>query len=144
MSDESTLLVVTGHGVSPYSARGLSQSLTPIDAAGNLRRTINGDLKDLGQAQFRKYKSTISCNDQNAPALDGVWPGQVLTVDCVSELSYKTVGGAPERPVVEGSSRVDGDYTFYRPRLVMCVVSYDSTEDEWNAGVSWTLDLEEK
>ena len=140
---DTTLLVLSGHGVSPYSARGLSQSLTPIEASAVLRRTINGDLKDLSQAQFRKFKSTITCTDQNTPALEGVWPGAVLTVDCVSELSYKTAGGAPERPVVSGSSRVEGEFTLYRPRLIMRVVGYDVSHDEYQAAVGWTLDLEE-
>lgn len=147
MSNE-TLLVLSGHGVQPYSARGLSQSLDPIGASANLRRSINGVLHDVSQVQFRKYKSTISCSDQSAPALDGVWPGMVLDVDCVAELSYKT-GGSPARPVVEvGSSeepatRTDGAFTFYRPRLSMRVMNYSTTEDEYGRTVQWSLELEE-
>jgi hypothetical protein len=128
-----TLLVLSGPGVQPYSARGLKQTLTPIGAAANNRRTINGDLLDLSQQQFRKYASTISCSDQLAPALDGVWPGLVLTVDCVAELAYKTVG----------SSRTDGAYTFYRPRLTMRVMNYNMDEDEYGRVLAWSLELEE-
>lgn len=142
MSNE-TLLVLSGHGVQPYSARGLSQTLDPIEASANLRRSINGVLHDLSQAQFRKYKSTISCSDQTAPALDGVWPGVVLTVDCVAELSYKTSGGSPQRSVVSGSSRTDGAFTFYRPTMSMRVMNYSTTEDEYGRTVQWSLELEE-
>lgn len=142
MADE-TLLVISGHGVSPFSARGLSQTLEPIQGAGNLRRTINGALVDLSEFQFQKYHSTITCTDQNAPALDGVWPGDQLTIDCVAELSYKTAGGTPQRTVVPGSSRVEGAYTIYRPRLVVRVVSYSETQDEYGASVSWSLEVEE-
>jgi hypothetical protein len=138
-----TLLVLSGPGVQPYSARGLKQTLTPIGAAANNRRTINGDLLDLSQQQFRKYASTISCSDQLAPALDGVWPGLVLTVDCVAELAYKTVGGTPARTVVSGSSRTDGAYTFYRPRLTMRVMNYNMDEDEYGRVLAWSLELEE-
>ena len=94
---ENTLLVLSGIGVPDYSARGLTQTLEPIDGSASLRRTINGALKDLSFAQFRKYKSTISCQDQEPPAVDGVWPGHVVTVDCVAELSCPT-GGAPGAP----------------------------------------------
>ncbi len=67
-------------------------------------------------AQFRKYKSSISCRDQEPPAIDGVWPGHVVTVECVAELSYPT-GGSPARPVVSGSTRTQGGFVFYRPQL---------------------------
>jgi hypothetical protein len=73
--------LIDGIGIPDYSARGLTQTLEPIEAAISLRRTINGGLKDLSFAQFRKYKSTISCHDQEPPAVDGVWPGHVVTID---------------------------------------------------------------
>jgi hypothetical protein len=140
---DETLLGISGPGISPYSARGLSQTLEPIDAAKNMRRTINGTLLDVSAVQFRKYRSTISCNDQNTPALDGIWPGMTLTVDCVATLSYKAAGGAPSRPVVPGSSYIQGVFTIYRPRLTMMVSNYSVQEDEYGATVSWSLDLEE-
>ncbi|MBR0876877.1 hypothetical protein JQ608_06635 [Bradyrhizobium liaoningense] len=138
-----TLLTISGAGVNPYSARGLTQTLDPITASASMRRTINGKLKDLSQPQFRKYTSTVTSRDQVAPPLDGVWPGDVLSVGCVAELSYLTAGGAPQRPTVAGSSREDGAYTFYRPQLVMRVMSYTTQEDEYGRVVSWSLVLEE-
>ena len=139
----SDVLTLSGIGVPPYSARGASQTLEPIQASQQLRRTINGELIDISRAEFRKYRSTISCVDQQPPAVDGVWPGQVLTVGCISELSYRTAGGAPARPVVAGSSRTEGDYTSYRPSLTMRVVSFSQDTDEYGAEVSWSLQLEE-
>lgn len=138
-----TLLVLSGEGVAPYSARGLSQSLEPISAASNMRRTVNGTLIDISDAVYQKYTSTITCTDQLAPALDGVWPGTTLTVDCVQELCYKTSGGSPSRTVVSGSSRVEGSYTYYRPQLTMLVIGFTINTDEWGAAVGWTLQLEE-
>lgn len=140
MSDE-TLLVVSGMGVSPYSARGLTQTLEPISAAANLQRTINGELIDLSYDQFRKYKSTITGDDQLPPPLDGIWQGISVTVDCVAELSYKTLGGAPNRTVV--ATRTEGDFTLYRPRLTMRIVDFQMSTDEYGAQVSWALSLEE-
>lgn len=138
-----TLLVLSGPGVAPYSARGLTQTLTPIAAAANNRRSINGDLLDLSQPQFRKYASSISCADQIAPALDGVWPGMTLTVDCVAELSFKTAGGSPQRTAVTWPGRVEGAYTYYRPRLTMKVMSHNQQLDEYGCVVQWSLELEE-
>jgi len=139
----TTLLVLSGIGVPPYSARGLTQTLEPIEAAGNLRRTINGKLKDLSVDQFKKYHSSITGIDHNPPAVDGVWEGKVVTVDCVAELCYPE-GGSPARTVVDGSSRTENGFVFYRPRLTMIVTGFSSNQDEWQASVNWTMDLEEQ
>lgn len=139
-----TNLVLTGDGVQPYATRGASQSLTPIQQASQLDRTVNGKLVDLSfDTGFQKYASTLSCSDQTAPAFEKSWPGLEISVDCISELAYKTSGGSPSRPVVSGSPREDGDYTFYRPRLDMRVVGYQIQTDEYGAVVSWTMQLEE-
>ena len=138
-----TLLVISGPGLPTYAVRGLTQTLDPIDAAGAIARTVNGGLIDLSPPQMRKYKSTISCTDQEAPALDGVWPGMPVTVDCVSELGYLTAGGSPQRTVVEGSTRVASRWTWYRPRLDMMVISYSTSTDEYGALIEWSLELEE-
>lgn len=144
---ETSLLVITGMRVPPYSVRGLSQTLEPIAAAVNVKRTANGNLRDVSATQFRKFSSTITCTDQQAPALNGIWPGMVVTVDCVSELCYFTAGdtdeATPERTVVSGSSRVDGDFTFYRPQLTMMITGLRVITDEYDAAIGWTMDLEE-
>jgi hypothetical protein len=142
-SNYLTLLDISGIDVPPYASRGLTQTLEPIDQSKQTRRTVNGSLKDISSVQFRKYKSTITCTDQQSPGLDGIWPGMAVTVSCVEELSYKTSGGSPERPVVTDSSRTDGDWTFYRPELEMRVISYSMQTDEYGASVGWQLDLEE-
>ena len=142
MADE-TLLMISDVGVPPYAARGLSQTLEPIEAAAQLRRTVNGELVDLGYEPFWKYRSTIGGQDQQPPAIDGVWPGRIVTVECVAELCFITAGGAPARPSVEGSERVEGAFTFYRPILVMRVTGFSVSRDEYGATVSWQLLLEE-
>ncbi len=134
-------------GVNPFSARGLKGTLSLIDAIGgssNLRRTVNGTLIDLTPVQMRKYKLEIAGDDQAPPALDGVWPGMEVVVDSNVELAYLTAGGAPAKPGVPGSERVEGDYTAYRMRLPMLIVSYQVDTDEWGSAYSWQLSLEEK
>lgn len=139
---DDTMLVLAGIGVPPYSARGLTQTLDPIEAAGSQRRTVNGTLVDLSLSQFRKYRSTIRGRDQQAPALDGVWPGQSVTVSCTAELCC-LAAVAPAKPVVSGSQRTEGSFIFYRPQLVMQVVGFTTERDEYGATTSWTLELEE-
>lgn len=138
----TTVLELHGIGVPAYSARGLSQTLEPIDASLHMERSINGGLIDMSLSQFRKYKSTITGSDQQPPGIDGIWPGHVVTVDCVAELAYPD-GGAPERTVVPGSERFDSGWWFYRPRLDMRVMGFSIDRDEYGAQVGWTLDLEE-
>jgi hypothetical protein len=139
----TTLLSLSGIGVPPYSARGLTQTLEPIEQATQLKRTVNGALVDLSAAPFRKYRSTIACQDQDPPAIDGVWPGQVVTVECVAELSFPTATGAPARPAVEDSERSEGAFSFYRPILVMRVTGFSVARDEYGAVTAWQLQLEE-
>ena len=142
MTDATTLLVLSGMGVPPYSARGLTQTLAPIPAAAQMRRTVNGTLTDLSAVQFRKYASKISCSDQQPPAFEGVFPGATVIVDCIAELAYPTMTGEPEREVV--ASREESGFTFYRPRLTMLVIDFEVDCDEYGAVSSWTLSLEER
>lgn len=138
---QTTLLVISSFGVPPYSARGLTQTYEPIDASKQLHRTINGVLHDFSHEQFRKLKSTITCRDMDAPALDGVWPGRQVTVDCVAALCYQE-GGSPSRPVYK-TVKTESGFVYYLPRLTMMVTSWSQDEDEYGAAVGWTLELEE-
>lgn len=140
-----TVLRLTGVGVPPYSARGLVQTLTPIEAARSLQRTINGRLVDTSFEGYRKFGSTIVGRDQQPPIM--MWPGRRVLVDCITELavsgdqtSETVIDG---RPVVAGSARLDSGFTIYRPQLNMLVVDLSVDKDEWGAVVSWSLSLEE-
>lgn len=142
--DEDTLLVMSGIGIPRYSARGIVQTLDHIPEASNVMRNINARLRDVSAPQFRKYQSTISCTDQNVPALDGVWPGTEVVVECVQELSYPVGAINPDRrPAVSGSEREENGFIFYRPILEMMVVNYTTRSDEWPADVQWQLELGE-
>lgn len=140
---EGTLLVLSVGGVPLYSARDLEQTLEPIKAASVQKRTINGVLVDVSVNKFHKYQSQIRCSDVEAPALDGIYPGLTMVVDCVSELVFKTSGGSPSRPVVPGSTRTAGAYTIYRPRLTMMVTGLQQRLGEYEHETRWELELEE-
>lgn len=133
-------------GINPYSARGVHQTLDWIEAVqGNkvFRRTVNGTLIDISPHQMRKYRSEISCSDQAPPAIDGVPTGTIVVVSCVAELSFQTGTEIPSRPIVAGSERTEGAYTYYNPVLTMMVLSSPVEFDEWGAVIGWKLALEE-
>jgi hypothetical protein len=139
-----TVLTISGLGGFQYQARGLSQTLSVIKQAQQQVRTINAGLLDISNPAFRKYASKISCTDINAPPLDNLWPGMIVSVDCASILCYKTGNtGSPLRPEVSGSSWSLGAFTFYRPILSMMVMNIDQTFEEWKSDFQWSIDLEE-
>jgi hypothetical protein len=78
-----------------------------------------------------------------APALDQLWVGMPVIVDCHVELAYLTVGGGPFHAAVPGSARVDGAFTYYRPQFNMLIVDLQIERQEWAAVVDWSLVLEE-
>jgi hypothetical protein len=147
MAVELTVLRLSGVGVPPYSARGLVQTLTHIDGAASMGRTINGRLVDTSFIGHRKYATQIMGRDQQPPALGGLWPGHPIRVDSVVELAKQgdhldqdIIDG---RIVVPGSARMESGFTFYRPRLYCMLVSFSVERDEWGAVVAWSLALEE-
>lgn len=144
-ANSDTILTISSFGNMLYQARALSQSLKPIGESTQMERTINGTLVDLSVAQFRKYSTSIRVpNNVNAPPIDNVFPGQTVTVQCACALAFVTgTVGLPHKPVVSGSMYTEGDYTFYRPELEMMVRSVDTSFDEWQNVIGWTIELEE-
>lgn len=141
-----TLLTISGVDFPPWSAFGIEQSLTPLSQQVQAVRTVNGNLINVADDQFNgKYVSEISCGDRTrVPALDGVYLGQIVTVDCVAELAYRDESDAvPAKDVVPGSSRTEGDYVFYRPRLEMMIIDHQTSFNEAGVEVGWSLTLEE-
>ena len=145
----STLLTITplsgqdSFYLTPYSARGLTQTLEWRDQPTNVEIDINGVAQDLTFPQFRKWKSTITCRDVETPAIDAAFIGQAVTVDCAIELAYLTSVGTPNRPPVSGSERTEGSFTYYRPVLTMRIKSIRNSFDEWQAYNGWTAELVE-
>jgi hypothetical protein len=139
-------LVITGMGVPPFSVRGVVQTLEPIDEAVDIRRTMNGTAINLSQESFLKYRSEISCEDMDTPAIDQLVVGMEVTVECVQELCYAgslPLAGNNSRPAVTGSAREANGFVFYRPVLTMIVFDHSVEHDEWGAVTSWSLELEE-
>ena len=136
---------VTAFELTPYAARGLTQTLELIGASGQnswTRRDVNAVLRSVADVRFRKYRSTISCRDGETPCLDGGWIGEEVEVSCVAELSYPT-GATPQRPAVSGSERTQGSFTYYRPVLQMMVTAINNGFQEYPSIYNWSITLEE-
>lgn len=140
---DTTKLRLNPIGIPPYSARGITEEFT-LDGEAQLARTVNNVLIDLSAEEAEKFKLTITCTDQQMPALAGVRRGMELVVDSATEFTYMT-GGSPARPIADTTddpaTRTEGAVTFYRPRLTMRVADYRLNNDEAGAVCGWTLDL---
>jgi hypothetical protein len=145
---DGTLLVLTplsGQAtviLTPYAARGLTQTLDLVTNAQWTRRDVNGFLRSVADDRFRKYRSVISCRDGEMPAIDGTWIGEIVDVSCAVELSYPT-GATPQRPAVAGSVRTQGAFTYYRPLLTMMVEALSDSFQEYQAINGWSITLSE-
>lgn len=140
---EVTLLSFEEIEIPTDAARKIQETIE-LDYEPDLVRTWNGTLIDLTPPQMRKYRVTLTCSDMGAPALDGVWTGRTLTVNCISDFGAGTISSdGGERNAVEGSEREEGGFNYYRPQLVTMVESYTIDTNEWDAIVGWTLVLRE-
>lgn len=139
---EKTLLIIEELGIPLYSTRGATQSLAPIDAAAQLVRTIDGELDDWSEPQFRKYKSTINCNDVRGFPTDGLWQGRVITVHCIAMLT-RAIDALPERDVVGGSEITEGNFVHYCPIITGRVMTFNWVRNEYQDVVGWSLSFEE-
>lgn len=147
-SQNGTLIFITplsptsGLMLTEFCCRNATQTLEQIGGGGTPRRSCNGIMLDLTYPQFRQYQSVISCTDVLSPALDDTWKGQEVIVDCAVELPFLT-GASPNRPVVAGSTRVEGHFTFYRPQLHMMIMEIRNSFAEWEAKYAWSATLVE-
>jgi len=116
-----TLLAIDAIDFSDPAVRGITMTLEPIDQSKNLARDCRGVLCDISVAQFRMYKVSITCTDHEAPDLDGIWPGQDVTITCIPGIGV-------------GSPLV----------ILAKVTSWNTSRQEWDSEVAWTLEAEQR
>ncbi len=155
-----TVLTLSVGGFPPLCARGCTQEFS-IVSVNAFARTVNGTLVTLGKAPS-KYKTVITCSDQEVLATGGLVRGQCVEVACLQKLSHVVAGSEIEldRDPVAGSIVFKGQvmtargrcvtfekheegFIFYRPRLTMRVVGFWCETKEWEAASSWRLEMEE-
>lgn len=99
-------------------------TLRPVDA-GELARSVNGDLVDMTLDEFRKYEANIQCTDHEAPELTDVWRGKQVIVSCIPGLGV--------------GNNTDGDIL----TMTMMVQDWETRREDWEASTAWSLDLVE-
>lgn len=154
------------------AARGIDVDVSPIDA-GELRRTVNGTLKNLSNPLFRKVKISLAHSGGRVPTLVGLWRGMPVTVHLPDPVEQLPTPGTPTEAVlarqpVPGSVKgvtVEGveiipsassttapwnvtfpsavSYVTYRPILQCLVASWSRSENDWGRSTSWSVELEE-
>lgn len=140
---EDTLLAINGLVVPKSSARFVRQSLSQIQQAGNFRRTVNMELRNVAPVSAAtKYKTTITCTDIYAPIWDQLRVGLLVTIDCIVPLFY-AIGGTPEKTAVPDSTFEFDGLMWYRPRIPFMITSWGDDMEENQAQRSWTLEAEE-
>ncbi|MCG6111564.1 MAG: Ig domain-containing protein [Paracoccus sp.] len=125
------------------SATFINAELEAIGEGQQIVRDVNANLRNLGNAAFRKYRLTLSCTDNRLPPLANLWAGQVVDVDVPFTIAER--GSSPSRTAVAGTVSVIGSRVEYRPRLVMMITRAPSLSDvEWRGGsAGWSIELEE-
>jgi hypothetical protein len=118
-----TVISIAGIDLSDYAVRSLTMTLTPIEQASNVARDCLGQLVDISLAQFRQHKLTISCTDNDAPELDGIWPGMDIAVTCLPRMN-----GTSDTPLT----------------ILAKVVSWNTSRDEWGAEIAWQIEAEQR
>jgi len=131
-----------GLELTPYAARGLTQTIRQIGDASNIKRTVIGTLVNATPPWFKQYSTTITCRDTNAPCLDDAFRGEVVEIHCAGEFNYP-VGGSPHRAQVSGSSRQEGHIMFYRPILICMIKDIEPNFEEYEGYWSWRVEAEE-
>lgn len=73
----------------PYSDRQMQETMSPIEGAAVIRRSINGTLLSIGDFNFRKYGLSVSGTDVHPPNLGDVFPGDNILITPISRLNQR-------------------------------------------------------
>jgi hypothetical protein len=115
----NTDLVITGVALPDCATRGMVEEIGLIDQSRQLKRTVNGTLIDLSDTNFRKRKWRVSGRDLRAPNFSAVWPGMRVTITTATEMDNS--------PLI----------------IVGMLADWSTSFNEWEAEMSWTMDVEE-
>ena len=124
ISPPYTLLAIDAIDFSDYAVRGITMTLMPIDQAKNLARDCLGNLIDISLFQFKQYKVTITCTDNEAPVFTAIWPGQDVVITCIPGMGASNTTGADV--LIIGAK----------------VTSWNTSRAEWDAEIAWQLEAE--
>jgi hypothetical protein len=134
---EYTDIVFSGLGFPDYAARGVEVEVTPVQQSKQLRRNVNGALRDVSDPVFQKYQVRITGKDQQFPDLGGVWPGMQVTVTTPVVWHWSATGAT-------GATAPTGyGYTGVAVQITGLITDFTATRDEWAADAGWNITIEE-
>jgi len=166
-----TDLVISGADLAPFSARGVSQSYSPDNAAAKIRRTVNRKAVALRFGTEDKLRTSVSCDDMAAFAADRIYIGKAVDVDFAIDMDAHVPAGETSvtlsRTPVPGSVHArDEDgipvavtvvgkvvtfaaqpsavFVGYRPRMPMLIESWKIDGRPWEAATGWNMELVEE
>jgi hypothetical protein len=135
---KNTDIIFSGLGFPDYCCRGVDVEVTPIGAAKQFRRDVNGTLRDVSDPVFRKYQVKISANDQQFPDFGGIWPGSLVTV------TTPMVWGSSATGFTGATAPTGYGYTGTAVKVTGRVTEMNATMNEWSADKSWSVTIEEQ
>jgi hypothetical protein len=118
-----TLIAIDAIDFTDYAVRGITMTLELIDQSKNLARDCLGNLVDISVPQFRQHKITITCTDNDAPELAGIWAGQDISITCLPRMN-----GTSDTPLT----------------ILAKVTNWNTSRPEWDAEISWQLEAEQR
>lgn len=117
-----TILELSGITLRDYSARDLTLEIRPVDP-GELAYDVAGTLHDLTMERYRKYQFTISCNAVDAPVLDDVWKGKLVTITVLPNTGLSQTSEDEEQS------------------FDCMLVEWSVSNEEWSARTGWSVTL---
>lgn len=83
-----TKLRLSGVTFPPRSDTDISATLRLIDAASDIRRTVNGDAVNVARSAFRKYAVSLSGSDMHFPGISHLNPGDYVEFVPFERVAY--------------------------------------------------------
>lgn len=135
---------ISGHPWMTF--QNLVTTIQPIEESARMVRSWNATLHNLAAPEFRQRRITVSSTDDMLPpALDGLFPGQKLTI--TPDMYFMGGGTQFDRAgnrVREGMTPVAPVYSYGRKSFrVMVKEPFTLTESARDKRISWTLTCEE-
>lgn len=84
-----TELEISGIAIPARADDTVSVRISPESSAADMRRTVNGDLKNIAREVFRKYAISVSGTGINLPSIAGIWQGQYVEILPPDPISLK-------------------------------------------------------
>lgn len=108
MRKTTTRVELSGVIFPPGSDLNISEGLSPIAQAADMRRTVNGDLLNVARPVLRKRRLTLGASDMRPAGLGHLFPGDYLEAIPSEPLAITLSAPATSAQVSAGAVEVVG------------------------------------